>query len=416
MPHGPDVTFSPPSRIGEREFVLMIAMMQAMQALAIDAMLPALGDIALDLHAAHANDRQLIVGGFLVGSGLGSLVPGVLSDRYGRRPVLFVCLGAYFLLNVACALATSMTMLITLRVITGFFTSGMTVLPAAMIRDRFEGDRMARLQSMVSMIFLLVPALAPSLGQAVLLFAGWRWVFGIMAIMSAGLLLWSVLRLSESVTAENRQQISVSAIFHNMRDIVTTRESFGYVLALSAAATMFFNFLSTAQQLIGEHFGAGRMFPLFFAFLAGSMIIASLTNARLVMRFGARRVSHTALLSFIVVGAIQAYFAFGPHQSLIQFAVLTALTLGLTAFITANFTAIALQPFGRTAGAASSVLAFMRMVIGAVGGLIIGSMYDGSARPLAVTIMGAGLFALAFVLWSEKGRLFRRLHYPPQQG
>ena len=399
--------------MGTREFVVMIAMLQALQALAIDAMLPALGVIAQDLGAPGSNDRQLIIGIFLICSGLSSLIPGTLADRFGRRPVLFVCLTAYCLLNIACALARDFESLIVLRGLTGLFSAGLMVLPSAIIRDRFDGDRMARLQSLVSMMFMIVPVIAPALGQGVLLFAGWRWIFGIMATMSAVMLVWSALRLPETLDPAFRQPVRLSTIAANLRVIVTTRTSVGYVLALAATSAMFFNFLSTSQQLIAEHFGAGRSFPLVFASMAAMLAVANFTNSRLVMRFGARRVSHTALLTYICIGAAQVILAFSPHETLWQFAVLMGLTMCLTGFTSANFTAIALQPFARMAGAAASVLVFLRMVLGAMGGAAVGAAYDGTSRPLALTILLTGLIALVLVLWSERGRLFRRLTWPP---
>ena len=415
MPHGRGMAPPPDHRIGAREFVVLAALLQALHALAIDAMLPALGEIARELAAPGPNDRQLIIGAFLIGAGLGSLIPGILADRYGRRAVLFGCLIAYCTLNLACALASDFTVLLALRGLTGFFTAGMTVLPAAMIRDRFEGDRMARLQSLVSMIFMIVPVIAPALGQGVLLFVGWRWIFGMMAAMAVLLLVWSFLRLEESLDPGLRQPISVAQVAGNLREIVMTRASIGYILAMASTAAMFFNFLSSSQQLIAEHFGAGERFPLYFALMAASLALANFTNSRLVMRFGARRVSHAALLAYLVIGAVQVLSAFGPEQTLWQFVVLMGLTMCLTGFISANFSAIALQPFRHIAGSASSVLAFLRMMLGAVGGVAVGLFFDGTARPLAVTILLAGMAALALVLFSERGRLFRRFNYPPAE-
>jgi DHA1 family bicyclomycin/chloramphenicol resistance-like MFS transporter len=272
---------------------------------------------------------------------------------------------------------------------------------------------MARLQSLVSMIFMIVPVVAPALGQGVLLLAGWRWIFGFKAAMAALLLAWSFFRLEESLAPEFRQAIAPARIAANMREIVSNRASIGYILAMASTAAMFFNFLSSSQQLIAEHFGAGAMFPFIFALMAASLAISNFTNSRLVMRFGARRVSHAALLVYIGVGGLQVLSAFSPGQPLWQFAVLMGLTMCLTGFISANFSAIALQPFSRMAGAAASVLTFLRMVIGAIGGVLVGLAFDGTARPLALTIVIAGLMALALVLFSERGRLFRRLHYPP---
>jgi MFS transporter, DHA1 family, multidrug resistance protein len=397
---------------GMREFVGMIAMLQALNALAIDSMLPAIGVIAKDLGAAGDNDRQLIIGIYLLGSGLGALFPGTLADRFGRRPVLFTCIAGYCLLNLACALVRDFETLIVLRCLTGMFAAGMSVLPSAIIRDRFDGDPMARLQSLVAMVFMIVPVIAPSLGQGVMLFAGWRWIFGIMATMSAIMLVWSAMRLPETLDPTNRQPIRFVTFAGNMRAIFATRSAIGYALAMSASAAMFFTFLSSSQQLIAEHFGAGQSFPLVFGVMAAMLAVANFTNSRLVMRFGTRRVSHAALLAYIGIGSLQVLTAYSPHETLGQFVVLMGLNMCLTGFISANFTAIALQPFAHMAGAASSVLAFLRMALGAFGGIVIAATFDGTARPLAVTILLTGILALALVLWSEQGRLFRRLSWP----
>src|ERR1700712_1421551 len=179
------------STMGNREFVVLMAFLQALQALAIDAMLPALGVLSNDFGISDANERQLVIGVFLISSGLTSLFPGALADRYGRRPVLFTCLTGFVLMNLAAALAPTFVTLLICRGLTGAFSSGLLVMASAIIRDRYEGDRMARTQSLVSMVFMVVPMVAPSLGQGVLLIAGWRWIFGLMAGLAAVVAVWT---------------------------------------------------------------------------------------------------------------------------------------------------------------------------------------------------------------------------------
>ena len=161
-----------PERIGPREFIALMAMLMSLQALSIDAMLPALGQIAADLRISDPNDRQLVVGLFLLGSGIGSLLPGALADRFGRRPVLLVSLACYVAMAVACALVRDFTALLACRVIQAVSSAGLSVLPGAIIRDRFAGDRMARMMSTITVVFMIVPMIAPSYGQAVLAVAG----------------------------------------------------------------------------------------------------------------------------------------------------------------------------------------------------------------------------------------------------
>lgn len=403
---------SSPRSIGEREFVFILALMQALQALAIDAMLPALGAIAHDLGAADPNRRQLVVGVFLVGIGIGSLVPGALSDRFGRRPVLFASLVFYILPMLACALVRDFDTLIALRLVQAIGCSGLAVIPPAIIRDRFEGDRMAKLQSLISVIFLTIPMLAPSIGQLILEFAGWRWIFGFMALLGVMVAVWAWLRLPETLHPEFRQPVRIGAVLGNFGTVLRNRASVGYVLGSSFTMAAIWGFINSSQQLVAEHFGAGRNFPYIFGAMAAGMAFANFVNSRIVERFGARRVSHAALLTYVAVASAQVFFAFGPHQTLWQFVAVMALTMALGGFIGANFGSIALQPFARTAGAAASVQGFLRTMIGAGVGMAIGQSFDGTARPFALAVLACGLTTLAFVLFSERGRLFRRLNLP----
>ena len=399
---------------GPREFIALMAMIMALQALCIDAMLPALGQIAGELNVADPNRRQLVIGVFLISAGFGSLLPGALADRYGRRPVLFVCFAGYFVLSLACAAVHNFTLLLVLRAVQALFSAGLAVLPSAIIRDRFSGDAMARMMSTISVVFMAVPMLAPSLGQAVLLVAGWRWIFGLMAALVVVVGIWAYRRLPETLHPDYRQPIAPRVIAANMWQAASNRAAMGYVLGGALLTGGLFGYLNSAQQLIGEHMGAGDWFPLLFAVMAGGIALANLTNTQIVEKYGARRVSHTALLAFIAISVLQVWFAHQQRETLWQFIPLMTLNCAMIGFTGANFASIALQPFARIAGAASSLQAFLRMVCGSALGLIVGQAYDGSARPLSWALLGCGLAALALVLYSEHGRLFRRLTPPGQ--
>ena len=391
--------------LGETELLWMMAMLMALNAFGIDAILPALDALAADL-SVSGNDRQFVIGVYLLTGGIGSLVPGALADRFGRRPILLGAVAVYIVLSILSALAPTYDALIAVRAAQGFFAAGIVALPPAIIRDRVGGDKMARMMSIIFVIFLMVPAVAPTIGEAILQVGNWRAIFGFMAVLGVAMAAWVFIRLPESLTPDNVQPILPRTIAANMTRALSTPSVAGYVIGSALVFGALFGFINSSQQLITQTFGAGDIFPMVFAICAGSMALASWSNSRIVERFGARRVSHSALFAFIIVSAAQVMFAFQPEESLWQFVPLMAINMALLGFIGSNFGAIAMNPFFAIAGAASSAHGFVRMTTAALLGGAIGYAYDGTARPLALALLASGLVCLVLVLLSEKGKLF----------
>lgn len=399
-------------QVGQREFITLMAALMSLNALAIDAMLPALENIASSFAIDDPNKRQYVVGVYLLATGFGSLAPGLFADRYGRRPVLFVALAIYITTSLFCMIAPSFEVLLGLRALQGFGTAGLMVLPAAIIRDRFEGDRMARLVSMIFIVFMAVPVLAPSVGQAVLVFASWEWIFFALAVFGTAAGVWAAMRLPETLDPQNRQKIDPRTVIHNLPLTLRTRAAVGYVISAGLTFGGVFGYINSAQQLIGEHFDAQEQFPLIFGASAATLAFSSWANSRIVERFGARRVSHTALVTFILVSLVQVYAAIVHPDSLVWFFPLISINLCLLGFVGANFGSIAMQPFFNSAGAASSVQAAIRMLLGATMGITIGQLYDGTALPLAMALLLSSLLSLCLVLFSERGMLWTRPRQP----
>lgn len=398
--------------VGRFEFVALMAAVMSLGALAIDGMLPALDEIAMSFGVDDPNRRQLVVGVYLLAAGAGALVPGSLADRYGRRRVLFVSFAFYVVVSLLCAVAPTYEALLILRGVQGVGVAGLGVVPAAVIRDRFEGDAMARLMSTIFIVFMVVPVLAPTFGQAILEFADWPWVFVGMAALAGIVWAWTWARLPETLAEEDRQPLDFASVAQNLLATFRTREAVGYVLGSGLVFGAMFGYINSAQQLVGEHFGAGDDFPFIFGATASTLAVSSFANSRIVERFGARRVSHTALVTFIAIATLQVWAALFKGDSLQLFVPLMAGNLCLLGFMGANFGSIAMQPFEKSAGAASSAQSFVRMSLGAVMGIAIGQLYDDSARPLAFALLGCSLLCLALVLFSERGKLFRRV-LPP---
>jgi DHA1 family bicyclomycin/chloramphenicol resistance-like MFS transporter len=401
-----------PFPMSEVEFVLLLASLMALQALAIDVMLPALAIMAEELGATGTNDRQLVIGVFLVSSGAFALFSGPLADRYGRRPVVLACLAGYLVTSLFAAISTSFTTMLVSRAAQGVFSAGLMTLPAAILRDRFAGDKMAKTQSMIAMVFMAVPMLAPLLGQGIMLLLGWRAIFAAMAILPALVAVWVWYRLPETLNPEYRQPIELRTIAGNMSLALKVREATGYVLAGAFIQAAILGYINSSQQLIGEALGAGELFPTIFGMMAAGMALTNFVNSRIVERFGARRVSHSAMFVFILVAMIHSGIALSGRETLASFVPLMMISMCMVSFMGGNFMSIAMQPFARIAGSAASAMAALRLVGGAAIGVLMGLAYDGTAVPLTVSQIVLGVGIVLLILFSERGRLFRRLNYP----
>ena len=401
----PTGSSAPEKAMGETELIWMMAMLMALQAFGIDAILPAMDDLALAL-GAPGNDRQYVIGVYLVTAGLGALVPGALADRFGRRPIVLGSIGVYIALSLASALVTTFEALLAVRAAQGFFGAGIVALPPAIIRDRVGGDKMARMMSLIFVIFLMVPAIAPLIGEQILKVGDWRTIFVAMALQGVLIGSWVYFRLPESLAPENRQPIRPRVIARNMAAAISDRSVIGYIIGGMLVFGALFGFINSSQQLISDGFGRPDLFPYVFGACAGSMALASWSNSRIVERFGARRVSHTAVFAFIAVASVQVYFAFSHEETLWEFVPLMAINMALLGFIGSNFGSISMTPFFHIAGAASSVQTFVRMSSAALMGMLIGQLFDGTARPLALALLMSGIACLLLVLFSERGKLF----------
>lgn len=396
------------SRIGFAEFVMLCAALMATNALSIDPMLPALPAIGRDLSIAQPNDRQLIISLYFVGLSAGSLLFGILSDRFGRKSVMGVTLALFVLSTIACALSRSFAMLLVARACAGFFAGGGRVITIGIIRDRFHGDAMARVMSLIFTVFIIIPVLAPSFGQMILWLAPWRWIFWALAILGAAITLWMLARMPETLRPENRLPIAPRAIAASIRAVVAHRSAIGYMLASGVVMSGLIGFIVSVQQIFFDSFDAADIFPLAFAMIAGCMGVGSLVNSRLVQRFGARRMSQSALIALIAINLVHGLVVLAGWEVMASFILFQSLTMLSVAFTASNFSAISMEPFAKGAGVASSFQAFLTTMISVMLGGAIGHAFDGTTLPLTLGIFLCGVVALLLVLWAERGRLFTR--------
>ena len=388
------------------EFILLVALLNAMVAMSIDTMLPAIGTIAQELGAADPNSRQYIITTFFAGMTLGTLIYGPWSDSLGRKPTIIVGLVFYVLGSLICLFARNFETMLVGRAIQGFGASSPRIVSIAMVRDGQGGAAMARVMSFVMMVFMLVPMLAPSVGQLVLLVASWRMIFvGFLVVgILAGLWLW--FRQEETLPRDKRAPLAVGSLLAAAGEVLRHPVAMGYTLAVGFIFGSFIVYLGTSQQIFAEQYGQGAWFALWFAFFASAMAIAMMVNARLVMRLGMRRLSKLALRGFLVlsIAFLALGLALGGHPPLWSLAGFLFAAFFCSGLLFGNYNAIAMEPMGRIAGMAAAISGSISSLIAILSGGFIGQLYDGTVIPLAAGFAGLGLITFALTEWAERRR------------
>ncbi len=387
----------------------LLAGLMALNAFAIDAMIPALPAIGNDLGVTRENDRQLVIVAYMFGFGATQLIWGPLADRFGRKPVLAIGIGLYSAFALLCGLAGSFTLLIVARFLQGASAAVTRVLVIAMVRDLFEAEAMARVMSLVFMVFMVVPVLAPSVGQGVLLFAPWPAIFIVLAVYGVTMLAWSWVRLPETLHPEFRRSLAWREIGTAAWASIREPQSRGYTLALTATFGALTAYIASIQQIVEHAFDAPEAIAWVFGAVAAPMAVASFLNSRMVGRYGLRRVGHSGAAAFAAVTIVHLLIALTGHENLTSFILLQGLAMFCFAFTSANLGTLAMEHMGKIAGTASSVQGVVGTIGGAVIGLGIGQAFDGSAIPFLIGMAACGTVAFILVLLTEPRRLFAPL-------
>lgn len=386
------------------EFIALLAFLFATVALSIDAMLPALPEIAAALSPDAPNKAQLVITAFVFGMGTGTLFAGPLSDAFGRKLTILAGAGLYMLAAAAAWASPSLETLLIARVVQGIGASAPRTVAMAMVRDLFQGREMAQIMSFAMMIFTLIPAVAPLMGQGVIVLAGWQAIFLVYIAFAALVMVWLGLRQPETLPVEARRPLSFASLALATREVMTHRVVLVSIAAQTLTLGMLFATLSSMEGIFAQRFDRAASFPLWFAVIALASMTGSILNARLVMRLGMRRMvtaTYAALLGLTLIylaltasAALPLSAEFGAHVlwSIVLFAVM-GLTLG-------NLSALALEPLGHVAGLAASVTSSLATVGSVVLAIPVGLMFNGTQLPLlaGVTAYAAAAFGLSLLL------------------
>lgn len=387
------------------EFVALIAALMSCQALAVDAMLPALHTIVNDLGIADANRAQWVISFYVGGMGAGQLFWGILSDRFGRRPVLLAGLVAYGIAAALCARADTLTELLAWRALHGLAASSLVV-TRSVIRDLYEGRRMARVMSLTFIVFLLVPMLAPAIGQLILTVGDWRELFFFFTVFAAAVGLWMYLRLPETLHPEYRMTLTAAHVVGAIGRVLSDRASLWYTLAMVLTFGSILAYVGMVQQIFQDVFRRPEIMPAMFGVSAGIMGVGSFINSRIVERYGMRRVSQGGLAVFIGLTALHTTVAATGDEPMWVFVTLQSLTMASMGLMGANFGAMALEPMAPIAGVAASLQGSISSMGGALIGALIGLFFVDSVLPLPLGALLCGLGVLGCVLIAERGQLW----------
>ncbi len=396
----------PASGMSFAEIVALVAAAMALNALAIDMMLPALGQIGDELGAAHDNDRQLVIVVYVLGNGIAQLFFGPIVDHFGRKRVMMWSLFGYIIGSALSVFASSFSLLLAARAFQGVTTAATRVSVIAMVRDQCSGRRMAEVMSLAITIFMAAPILAPGFGQLVMFAAPWRGIFVVLLLYGVMLALWAGWRMPETMAPEDKKSLRPGPIAASYLEFIRNRTAIGYTLAAALCFGALFGYISASEQIFMETFDLGNAFAVAFAGIAGALAVATLINARLVSRFGMRRLSHGAVLVFIIANIIHLGIAASTGESLILFMIFTAISFFCLGLIGPNMSAMAMDPMGHNAGAAAAANGFAQTTLAGFLGGLIGSFYDGTTMPIVMGFVILGICAFAVVLWTEKGELF----------
>lgn len=384
------------------EFIALMAMLMSMTALTVDATLPALMQIGESLNVKDDNHNQLIVAMVFLGMASGQMLYGPISDAHGRKLAIFLG-GIIFLVGVGLSIFSQdfNTMLLG-RILQGMGAASCRVVTLAMIRDCFDGKEMARTMSLIMLIFIMVPAIAPSIGQGILLVSHWRSIFIFLFFFALIALLWLAFRQSETLSAKNQIPLSWQNTLNGIRETITHPQSSNYMIAAGIMFGAFVGYLSSAQQILQIQYNLGSLFSFYFGILALAIGVASFINSKLVRHIAIEKLCIIALISMSCVSII--FFGIQWLSDTAIPLIWFMLYLGVMFFsfgiLFGNFNTLAVHPLGHIAGVANSVISTVQTLISVIIGSFIGQSYDGSTLPLILGFLFCGTTSLLLVSYT----------------
>ena len=388
------------------EFVILVSIMFGMIAFGTDTMLPAFPNIAKDLYLSNVNKAQLIISSFILGTGIGQLISGPISDTFGRKPIITIGLGIFI---IACGIAyyaKSLELMLVARFIQGLGVSAPRTVTMALIRDLYSGRKMAQVMSLAMAIFVLVPALAPSLGQVLFINFGWRSIYIAFIFFALLGLIWLNLRQPETLPVSKRKKLKANEYFNAFNLVITNASVVKYTLTLALGFGALFGYLNSAQQIFVDTFSAGMKFPLYFAIISILAAPASFINASLVMKYGMRLLATIGfalqIIFAVIILLILNTSILADQLFLTVFVIWSTIAFFLKGLYFGNLNALAMEPMGKIAGMASAIIGASATMVGILIAVFIGLAFNGTATPVLLGYIICSTAALFLMLSQSK--------------
>ncbi len=381
---------------GSKEFIALMAILMSVVAISIDAMLPALGIIGQDLGVENPNKMQLVIGLIFAGMAVGQMINGPISDALGRKKVLYIGLVFYLIGSFICLLSSNIETMLFGRFIQGFGASGPYISIMSIVRDRYSGRAMAKIMSLVMTIFIMVPVVAPAIGQGILFIASWHYIFALYIVYALLVGGWIFFRLEETLPKESRIPYKISNVTNGIKTVLSNRVTRNYTLSIGCIFGALVGDLTTVQQVFHGKYQVGDMFAVYFGLQALAFGVSSFANSQLVERLGMRYLclwANAIIIIISIIFLIISNIIGSPFWLYFLYGVFLLFSVGV---LFGNLNALAMEPMGHIAGMASAIIGATSSIIGIVFGTIIGQMYNGSLTPIVLGFLILG--SISFVI------------------
>lgn len=387
-------------KTSQLEFVALMASLMSIVALAIDALLPALDYIGFSIGTTKSSDTQLLITMIFLGLGVGPLLFGPISDSLGRKPIVYMGFGIFIMASMICIYSESLFWMVVGRILQGVGLSAPRTISIAMVRDSYKGDYMARIMSFITVVFILVPIIAPAMGKFVLDNYNWQAIFYVQLVFSLIVSFWFWKRQPETLPTEKRIKFSSHIFADGLKELARFKRTIAFTIISGFVTGSFMVYLSSAQQVFHTQYNLKEEFPFIFAGLAISIGSATFLNGTLVLKFGMEKIINTALALFFGISLLYIILFYNtPNPSVYVLLAFFGMQFFSIGFLFGNLRAMAMEPIGHIAGIGAAITGFISTLMAVPISIFIGKFIADRALPIFIGFLICGFLSVLILIY-----------------